>query len=375
VAVDAQWMERNLGIAPDTLDQPAAITAGEEPADDRDLERELIEFDSEGGDGAAFAAIAPQTVALTQFVDLDWPAGLAPVRGNKPRGESLPKANVLLVTWTVDEGHALSRVLTPGRDSRDDWKPYTKNFDTISRHMRPGCPARNYGRLGTYWTTRIGEQKVTLFKSDSHMSQDGPDLPNETVWQQIIEDVRPEWVITTGTGGGIGPSFEVGDVIVSRFATFDCQRGFKRLDGDSYANQTDPPDGQFAEAETLFTANAQFLPADNTRPPQIISSESKTAGILTTDFFGFDNTDNTYGLQGKGDLSEMGDAVLGLVCNKLGNTAPKYTIVRNVSDPQINSKGLTLRQQTQIAANIYKGYGRWSTVCSAIVCWAIIADM
>lgn len=375
MAVDAQWMERNLGIAPDMLDQPAAITAGEEPADDRDLQRELIEFDSEGGDGAAFAAIAPQTVALTQFVDLDWPAGLAPVRGNKPRGESLPKANVLLVTWTVDEGHALSRVLTPGRDSRDDWKPYTKNFDTISRHMRPGCPARNYGRLGTYWTTRIGEQKVTLFKSDSHMSQDGPELPNETVWQQIIEDVRPEWVITTGTGGGIGPSFEVGDVIVSRFATFDCQRGFKRLDGDSYENQTDPPDGQFAEAETLFKANAQFLPADNTRQPQIISPESKTAGILTTDFFGFDNTDNTYGLQGKGDLSEMGDAVLGLVCNKLGNAAPKYTIVRNVSDPQINSKGLTLRQQTQIAANIYKGYGRWSTVCSAIACWAIIADM
>jgi nucleoside phosphorylase len=374
VAIDAQWMERNLGLAPDMLDQPAGVTAGEEPADDRDLQRELIEFDSESGDGAAFAAIAPQSVALSHFVELDWPAGLAPARGNKPRGESLPKADVLLVTWTVDEGHALSRVLTPGRDSHDDWKPYTKNFDTISTHMRPGCPARNYGRLGTYWTTKIGERKITLFKSDSHMSQDGPELPNETVWRQIIEDVQPDWVITTGTGGGLGPSFEVGDVIVSRFATFDCQRTFKRLDGDSYANQTDPPEGQFGEAEKLFKANAQFLPADNTRPPKIFTSEIKTAGILTTDFFGFDNTDNTYGLQGKGDLSEMGDAVLGLVCKKLGNAAPKYTIVRNVSDPQINSKGLTLRQQTQIAANIYKGYGRWSTVCSAIVCWAIIAD-
>jgi hypothetical protein len=370
--VDTEWVQRNLGMAPDALDEPGMVAADDEHADDKDLQRELIEFDSEGSDGAAFAAIAPETVTLAHYVDPDWPAGLEPTPGRKPRGESLPKADVLVVTWTVDEGHALSRVLTPGKDSRDDWKPYTKNFPEISRHMRPGCPARNYGRLGTFWTTKIGDRKVTLFKSDSHMSQDGPQLPNETVWRQVIEDVSPDWVITTGTGGGIGPTFEVGDVIVSRFATFDCQRTFKRLNGDSYANHDNPPNGQFVSAEKLFKANAQFLPPDNTRPPKIIVSDAKDRGILTTDFFGFDNTDNTYGLQGKGDLSEMGDAVLGLVCRKMGSSAPKYTIVRNVSDPQIESKNLTLRQQTTIAANIYKGYGRWSTVCSAIVCWAII---
>ena len=61
---------------------------------------------------------------------------------------------MLIVTWTVDEGHALSRVLTPGVDSHDDWKPYTKNYDAISAQMRAGCPARQYKRLGTYWTRR-----------------------------------------------------------------------------------------------------------------------------------------------------------------------------------------------------------------------------
>ena len=50
-------------------------------------------------------------------------------------------------------------------------------------------------------------------------------------------------------------------------------------------------------------------------------------------------------------------------------------IVRNVSDPQIDSTGLTITQQAALAADIYKGYGRWSTVCSAIVCWAIIASL
>ena len=52
-----------------------------------------------------------------------------------------------------------------------------------------------------------------------------------------------------------------------------------------------------------------------------------------------------------------------------------YVIVRNVSDPQIAADGKTIRQQAKIAGDIYKGFGRWSTVCSAIVCWAIVAGM
>jgi hypothetical protein len=46
--------------------------------------------------------------------------------------------------------------------------------------------------------------------------------------------------------------------------------------------------------------------------------------------------------------------------------------VRNVSDPQIKAEG-TRRDQAHVAAQIYKGFGRWSSVCSAIVCWALIA--
>lgn len=378
-AVGSDWARRNLGIDY-AADEPAAARrlagvgagpAGAVPSD-RELQRELIEFDSEAPEGEAFRALATAAPGgLGKFVEIKWPKGLEPRPGKKPRGTSLPKADVLIVTWTVDEGHALSRVLTPGSDSRDDWKPYTKNFQAISAQMRAGCPARQYGRLGTYWTCEIGTKRVTLFKSDSHMSQDGPKLPNALVWKQIIEDVAPKWVVTTGTGGGIGTESEVGDVIVSRFVTFDCQREFKKLNGDSFLSQVDAPAARFKKAEALFDYNAKFLPPDNKRPPKIIVATNPATGILTTDFFGFDNTDNTYGLQGKGDLSEMGDAVLGMVCKDLGAKAPAYTIVRNVSDPEIDSHGLTLRQQTKMAADIYKAYGRWSTVCSALVCWAI----
>lgn len=395
MVVGSEWASRNLGIkeaaapagregaaAPVGVEGDAAPVEREEgvaqpaPPTDQELARELIDFDSETPDLAGLkATVGGASTGMSHFVNVDWPPGLSPEPGNRPTGESLPDADVLIVTWTVDEGHALSRVLTPGFDSKNDWKAYTKNFDAIAAEMRRGCPALEAGRLGTYWRTKIGERKVTLFKSDSHMSQDGPKLPNARVWKQIIEDCNPKWVITTGTGGGIGPNTEVGDVLVSRFVTFDCKRKFKRFNGDSFASAQDAPSGRFNEAKSLFEANAQFLPPGNTRKPKIMSAASAPAGILTTDFFGFDNTADTYELEGKGGLSEMGDAVLGMVCKQLGAKAPPYAIVRNVSDPQIDSQNLTLSEQTKLAANIYKGYGRWSSVCSAIVCWAIVAGL
>jgi nucleoside phosphorylase len=375
MTVGREWARRNLGI--DEAGAPAAREglAGR-PEDDQALARELIDFDSEGPELERLGAtVKAASTGLSQFVDINWPAGFSPAPGKQPTGESLPDADVLIVTWTVDEGHALSRVLTPGFDSKNDWKPYAKNFAAIAAEMRRGCPALQAKRLGTYWTTTIGAQRVTLFKSDSHMSQDGPKLPNARVWQQIIEDCNPRWVITTGTGGGIGPQSEVGDVVVSRFVTFDCQRQFKKLNGDAFASPRDPPVARFKQAKSLFGANATFLPPDNARAPKILGAAVASAGVLTTDFFGFDNTDDTYKLKGKGGLSEMGDAVLGMVCKKLGAKAPQYVMVRNVSDPQIDSKGLTLAEQTKLAADIYKGYGRWSTVCSSIVCWAIVAGL
>jgi nucleoside phosphorylase len=382
--VDRRWASRNLGPAV-AGSRPAGVVAEVEPAvaaaalpvtAEQRIQRDLIDFDSDSPAMIAFAARAPRTAAtLASYVTPPWPKGLAPDPGARPTGSSLPRADVLIVTWTMDEGHALARVLTPGFDSKTDWKPYTKNYATIAKQMSARCPARQYGRLGTYWTAMIGKKRITLFKSDSHMSQDGPKLPNKAVWEQIIADCKPELVITTGTGGGIGKTEQVGDVVVSSYVSFDCQRHFASLNGETFKCETSPSHKRFTSAEALFAANSQFLPADNRRPPKIIVSGKAQTGIVTTDFFGFDNSSNTYGLQGKGDLSEMGDAVLGLACQDLGSDAPTWVAVRNVSDPQIDSTGLTLKQQAALAADIYKGYGRWSSVCSSIVCWALAAGL
>ncbi|QJW95734.1 phosphorylase family protein [Frigoriglobus tundricola] len=382
---DRDWVRRNLGFDPVATPAPASTfafpMAARPHSTPEDLQRERIDFDSEAPAGREFLAFTTAT-GLSRFTEIPWPSGLAPKTGPKPAGTGagpLPRADVLVVTWTVDEGHALSRVITPGKDSRNDYVPYTHNYAAISSKMSKGSPAVLAKRLGAYWTTTIGGKKAVVFKSDSHLSQDTKKLPGKTgtlpnydVWAQIIGEVRPELVITTGTSGGIGDQCEVGDVVVSPVVRFDCLKWLKKASfHDAIYNSTAPKAKLFAKAETLFNANADQLPRDNTRPPRIVQSAGPASSVVTTDFFGFDTSDNHYGLQGLGDVSEMGDAVLGLVASQL-ETPINWVAVRNVSDPQIKAVG-TLKEQSTLAAQIYKGFGRWSTVCSAIVCWALIA--
>jgi nucleoside phosphorylase len=383
--IDRAWVERNLGFDPVARRAPVSTFAFAKAAQPRptleDLQREIIEFDSEAPAGREFLAFTTAT-GLSRFTDIPWPAGLAPKTGTKPSGTGaspLPRADVLIVTWTVDEGHALSRVLTPGKDSRNDYVSYTHNFATVAKKMRKGCPALQAKRLGAYWTTTVGDKKAVIFKSDSHLSQDvkklpagNGTLPNFNVWKQIIEEVQPKLVITTGTAGGIGAKFEVGDVVVSPIVRFDCIKWLKSASfHDAVFKSAAPKTKFFFKAKTLFRANAGQLPKDNTRPPDIVLTGGPASSVVTTDFFGFDTSNNHFGLKGLGDVSEMGDAVLGAVASRMA-TPPRWVAVRNVSDPQIKAVG-TIEQQAAIAAQIYKGFGRWSSVCSAIVCWALMA--
>jgi len=178
MTVDRKWVERNLGFDPIAVPAPDstyAFAPAAKSSSNENVQREIIDFDSEAPSGREFLAFSTST-GLSRFTDLTWPKGLAPKTGDAPRGRSgspLPRADVLVVTWTVDEGHALSRVLTPGKDSRNDYRPYTHNYPSIARKLRPGCPAREAKRLGAYWTTTIGGKSAVVVKSDSHMSQDG----------------------------------------------------------------------------------------------------------------------------------------------------------------------------------------------------------
>src|ERR1700733_8197432 len=150
---DREWVKRNLGFDPIETPPPAATFArAVVPKKSEDFRRQIIDFDSEGTEGREFLAFSTAT-GLLRFTDIPWPKSLAPQTTTKlsPKaGSALPRADVLVVTWTVDEGHALSRVLTPGRDSRNDYLSYTHNYAKISQDMRNGCPAKEAKRLGAY---------------------------------------------------------------------------------------------------------------------------------------------------------------------------------------------------------------------------------
>src|SRR4051812_1145776 len=108
MAAGTDWLRENLGIIePETV--PRA--GGEPGGPERDLAREIIDFDSEDthSEARAFFARAPKAHGLANFKPILWPKGLAPTPIAPPTGDGLPlpKSDVLVVTWTVDEGHAL----------------------------------------------------------------------------------------------------------------------------------------------------------------------------------------------------------------------------------------------------------------------------
>src|SRR5215467_4197415 len=116
MVIDRRWVKRNLGFDPIETPAPAStysFSRAERTSSVEDLQREIIDFDSEAPEGREFLAFTTAT-GLSRYTNVPWPRGLAP-RTDKVAlngsGGSLPTANVLVVTWTVDEGHALSRVL------------------------------------------------------------------------------------------------------------------------------------------------------------------------------------------------------------------------------------------------------------------------
>src|SRR6476469_14890 len=106
---DRQWVKTNLGFDPVEIPAPADTykteSAAKPRSSDEALQREIIDFDSEGAEGQAFFTFSSAT-GLSSYTDISWPRGLAPKTGKKPtgkKGSPLPRADVLVVTWTVDE--------------------------------------------------------------------------------------------------------------------------------------------------------------------------------------------------------------------------------------------------------------------------------
>ncbi len=344
-------------------------------------------------------------------IAIDWPADLAPtpkpLDSSPEPSDRLPIADVVVITWTVDEADALAEVLTPGFN-RMKWYPYAHNFEQLRDQIRAGAPARNAARLGSYMPTQVGSKSVLCVKSELHMNQDGissktnpgtATLPVKELFRQVLEETGCTHLLTIGTAGATHEAFGLGDVVISRAAKFRCAREFRAeaFNGQAYHSEWQIPTQHFGTAERLMRPLGDRLEEPPIGPPTkayewsgpVLAGRGNLPQIrldgrdmpefhpiLTTDYFEYGTSANR--LDHDGCAVEMGDAVLGLLADELG-TPTRWAAVRNMSDPVINgdlpAKEFRINEQTTWAVAYYTAFGRDTSVCGAIATWAIIAGL
>jgi nucleoside phosphorylase len=203
-----------------------------------------------------------------------------------------------------------------------------------------------------------------------HLDYDGSATPVRKLMIEIAEAIRPKMYITTGTGGGIGADVALGDVVIAAKTRFDCVTQFKGESWHDASYSTSPLPSGSIEAITpdLTKVNASRIQGARA-VPKIWASADDT--VITTDFFGFDDSTDFYQLQGAGARAcDMGDAMVGNAMQEVSNI--EWYSIRNASDPQIPNSSKNIEAAKQQAGEIYAKYGAFTTAASVIATWAII---
>ena len=103
-----------------------------------------------------------------------------------------------------------------------------------------GNTALEQGLFGYLSAVQIGAETVVLYKTELHPKQNGNQLPFIPVLQQLIGELTPALVISTGTAGAIGGTLNCGDVAVTTAARFHCQVQYQtNLNRHHHSRQTE----------------------------------------------------------------------------------------------------------------------------------------
>ena len=376
----------------------------------------------------AFAAAAVQQEPVVVDVGpISWPDGLAPAPaplGKYSHGEEITgpleaQAAALIVLYTDEETSALLEVFTGSKSwtpaRRNTWNGYGHNFAKFKPIIEGigGDTALKEGLFGYLSAVTIGSKTVVLYKSELHPKQNGNKLPFVLAMQQLIQELAPTMVISTGTAGAIGGHVNCGDVAITDKARFHCQVQYP---DDPDINTMSSDQSQLTNDVALDTkyvtyaaTNLTKLSLDglskcytklqklsgysfvhkNTKAPAIyVTSDNPVPGkqpmdIVSADYLTVDDKQNSEGLQALGIMNDTDDAFLFYAINKLAGAKPKWLSVRNASEPQIVvppfPKGTTPQQIVNklksVAGSIYGIYQYCTTLNSAFACWGVVAGM
>jgi len=375
-----------------------------------------------------FAQAAMQQEAVTVALGaIPWPTGLAPMAaslgsykaGEKITGPLSATADALIVLYTAPETSALLDVFTgdkewsPARAAK--WCGYAHNFAKFKPLIEgiSGDKALEQGMFGYLSAIRIGSKTVVLFKTELHPKQNGSGLPFVPVMQQLLAELAPALVISTGTAGAVGPNLNCGDVTITSEARFHChvQYPHEPSINTMSANHTALTNSvaigaqyvDFASTNLtklslaglaqcyakLQTLNGYSFVKKNVGAPKIyMAGQNAVAGpepmaIVSADYLTVDDNNDSEGLQSLGIMNDTDDAFLFYAISKMAGKKPSWLSIRNASEPQIVAKPFPPGTSSQtiidslkgIAGSIYGIYQYCTTVNSAFACWGAVAGL
>jgi hypothetical protein len=377
-------------------------------------------------DAFARAALEQQPV-IVDLAAIPWPANLAPtptLLGNYKAGEKITgpvsaKADALIILYTELETQAFLDVFTqnsawsPAR--KKSWNGYGHNFAKFKSMIEgiDGDTALEQGLFGYLSAMTIGTKTVVLFKSELHPKQNGPQLPFVPVIQQLIGELAPSLVISTGTAGAIGGALNCGDVAITTAARFKCEVQYpNEPDIDAMSqNHTELTNTvainpqQIAYAASNLTKLAlsglgqcyskleklsgySFVRKNTAAPSIYVTNQTAVPGpepmiIVSADYLTVDDNNDSEGLQALGIMNDTDDAFVFYAISKLAGTKPAWLSIRNASEPQIVAKPFPAGTSTQTiiddlkatAGTIYGIYQYCTTLNSAFACWGVVAGM
>ena len=135
------------------------------------------------------------------------------------------------------------------------------------------------------------------------------------LWKQVIAQVNPNLVITTGTAGGVGEDTLLGDVIVARHVRWDCTKTFAALRSRTTSTQQSSSRRASSTRPPRSDPDQRLPPPPSHRKPYMWRDTAHPRRSAPRDFFAFDDAQDYYGLRTydpQARAVEMDDAALGL---------------------------------------------------------------
>lgn len=378
-------------------------------------------------DTFALAALR-QSPIIFHLPAVPWPPNLQPA--SAPLGKYIPgtkitsavsaPTDVLVVLYTDQETMALLDVLTGNPDwnagTQSEWCEYGHNFAKFKNSLANPRANRALedGAFGRLAAMKIAGKRVTLYKSELHPKQDGTGLPFVPVMQQLIGELAPKYVITTGTAGAIGGRVRCGDVTICTGSRLHVQKTYPKfpaIDSLSTAETEisnsvtfDPQYVQYAathftnlslpglqQCYTRLQSNPgySFIPPATLPPSIYVTGVNPVPGpqpmdVVSADFMTTDDNNNSEGLQNLGIMNDTDDAFLFYAVSQIpAAKRPKCISVRNASEPQmVHSSFPATTTPSEIinilkdmAGTVYGIYQYCTTLNSAFACWGVIAGL